>query len=141
DGSRLVAIVRSGGSDRVVVSRLRRTHSSVSGTPATVLWEEPGEQLVLRDLAWRSPTEVLVVRALDSELSQVVRRSVDGSSSLAHGTSATELVRDRVSRVISSPVSGRPAWVQGRRGVLHLVATDGAGYVPRTGLVGLTYVG
>lgn len=141
DGSRLVAIVRSGGSDRVVVSRLRRTHSSVSGTPATVLWEEPGEQLVLRDLAWRSPTEVLVVRALDSELSQVVRRSVDGSSSLAHGTSATELVRDRVSRVISSPVSGRPAWAQGRRGVLHLVATDGAGYVPRTGLVGLTYVG
>ncbi len=141
DGSRLVAIVRGRDGDRVLVSRLRRTHSTVSGTPATVVWEEPGERLVLRDLGWRTPTEVLVVRALDSELSQVVRRSVDGSSSLARGTSATELVRDRIRRVVSSPVSGRPAWAVGRRGVLHLVASDFDSYVPRPGLTALTYVG
>ncbi|MFS3129026.1 LpqB family beta-propeller domain-containing protein [Nocardioides sp. Bht2] len=141
DGSRLVAIVAGRGSDRVVVSRLARRGSQVRGVNPRVVWSEPGEKLDLRALAWRTPTEVLVARAIAGDLTQVTRRSVDGSAGLSSGDVSSELVRDRVTALVSSPLSGSPAWAVGAQGQAHLVASREDGFVPAPELRALTYVG
>lgn len=141
DGSRLVAIVAGAGGDRVVVSRLARRGARINGVGASSIWTDPGEGLDLRALAWRTPTEVLVAQAITRDLTQVTRRSVDGSAALSNGDVASELVRDRVTDLVSAPLSGYPAWAVGTDGRVHLVASREDGFVPSTELRALTYVG
>ena len=141
DGSRLVAIVAGPEGDEVVSARIARDGASLRGRAFDVVWREPGEQLDLRALAWRTPTEVLVARRLGSRLTQVVHRSVDGSAATTGRDAATELVRDRVTDLVSSPVSSLPAWAVGRRRTFHPVASGPDRFVPPEGLRGLTYPG
>ncbi|CAM3461868.1 LpqB family beta-propeller domain-containing protein [Nocardioides dubius] len=141
DGSRLVAIVAGAGGDRVVVSRLARRGARIRGVGGGSVWNEPGEKLDLRALAWRTPTEVLVARAITRDLTQVTRRSVDGSTALSTGDVASELVRDRVTGLVSAPLSGYPAWAVGTDGQVHLVASREDGFVPSAQLRALAYVG
>lgn len=140
DGSRIVALV-GGRSDRVVSARIVRGGGQLRATAPTQVWADPDEGLSLHALGWRSPTDVLVVRRLGPELSQVVRRSVDGSDRVAGGDVSTELVRDKVVELVSSPVADQPAWVVGADGDLHVVASTGDPAAPSEALRALTYPG
>ncbi|WP_110207949.1 LpqB family beta-propeller domain-containing protein [Nocardioides daejeonensis] len=141
DGSRFVAIVATRAGDRVVASRLARTDNRIRAVAPSVVWAEADEELDLRGLAWRTPTELLVVRKLGARLSQVVRRSVDGSEAIGRGDVSTELVRDQIVDLVSSPVSSLPAWAVGRDGTFHLVASASPGYLPPEEVRALTYPG
>src|SRR5690606_23496279 len=109
----------------VVSARIVRGGGQLRATAPTQVWADPDEGLSLHALGWRSPTDVLVVRRLGPESSQVVRRSVDGSDRVAGGDVSTELVRDKVVELVSSPVADQPAWVVGADGDLHVVASTG----------------
>ncbi|WP_235737942.1 hypothetical protein [Nocardioides alcanivorans] len=81
------------------------------------------------------------MRKLGPSLSQVVRRSVDGSEAISRGDVSSELVRDRVATLVSTPVSGLPAWAVGRQGAFHVVASEGERFIPLDGVRAVTYAG
>ena len=81
DGSRLVAVVRGRKADRVVSTRIR--HDMAGGilgfTPPQVLpLPEEGSPRI-RDIGWRTPTSISVLRDINDDLSLVRTFSVDGS--------------------------------------------------------------
>lgn len=141
DGTRLVAALDRPGGDVVVVSRLAWSARGVRATPARVVDSGDGRELSLRDLGWRSPTELVVLAALTPELSEVRSVTVDGAPAALRGVSPAELLRESGRRLVSLPVSGLPAWVVTDDGdALQLSPlVEGA---PRTsGIAALTYVG
>jgi hypothetical protein len=141
DGSRLVAVVDGGSrSDRVVVSRIRRQGGQLLFTRAATIEHGDGRKLTIRDLAWASPTEVLLVIPLERELSEVRTLSLDGSPSSRVGDAPTEILREDVRRVVSSPVPTRPSWVEAADGSLLQLAPDQAQPSPN-GLRVVRYVG
>jgi hypothetical protein len=85
DGSRLVAVVRNdAGGDSIVVSRILTTGD---GQVADALTAEDitGAGVTadsrIRDIAWRSPTSLAVLRPVSRGLFQVRNASVDGAAS------------------------------------------------------------
>ena len=74
-----------------------------------------GEQLQIRDLGWRSPTDDRDAQRLTDELSEVRTFSVDGSPPTQSGDVPTELIRDDVVRLVSSPLPERVQLRGGRR--------------------------
>jgi hypothetical protein len=140
DGSRLVAAIDLPGSDQVVVSRIRRDRDRVTPSRAVVI--EPGTDRgpEIRDIAWRSPTEVLLVTPLERGLTEIRTLSVDGSPATGSGDAPTEILREDVRRMVSSPVPGRPAWAVLADTSLVQLAPDQSAPAPE-GLRLATYVG
>lgn len=140
DGSRFIAVLDGPGSDSVAVSRIQRPRGRLVLTRATTIEHGDGRELTIRDLAWSSPTEVMLVIALERELSEVRTLSLDGSPASRVGDAPTEILREDVRRVISSPVPARPAWAETADGTLLQLAPDQALPTPN-GLLLTRYVG
>jgi hypothetical protein len=118
DGTRLVAALDRRRGDVVVVSRLAWTASGVRASPARVVESGSGRPLSIRDVAWRSPTELVVLISLRSPrgggaraLSEVRRVPIDGSPVPSDGAPPVEVIRADARSLVSSPSADSPAWV------------------------------
>ena len=141
DGSRIAAAIDRPGSDVVVLSRIVRQDSAVRATRARTILRGVGEQLQIRDLGWRSPTEIAMVSALTDELSEVRTFSVDGSPATQSGDIPTELIRQDIVRLASSPLPERSSWVVAADGTVVQLAPERDVAPPVVGIQALTYVG
>jgi hypothetical protein len=85
DGSRLVAVVRQGPEqDSLVVSRIVTTGDGrvKQAMPANNISDPANTGGQVRDIAWRSPTSLAVLRPVSPGLLQVRTASVDGATGL-----------------------------------------------------------
>jgi hypothetical protein len=140
DGTRLVAAVRRVGGDEVTISRLDWHTGEVRALPAHRIARLDSGGTPIRDLAWRSPTEVLVLSALSTRLAEVRTVSVDGSPERVRDAGPPELVRADVRRLVASPAERALAWAETAAGVLVGVGPIGSA-TPPTGAQQITYVG
>lgn len=141
DGSRLVAVVRGGKTDRVVSVRVRHDAAgTVLGftSPRTLPLPTDGTARI-RDVAWRSPTTVSVLSDINDDLSQVRTISVDGSPG-GISTSGTTSLRGRVRTLVSTPADGEVYALAGRE-VTSLTRPERVVPDLPPGLTSLTYVG
>ena len=100
--------MRTGKADRVVSVRVRHDAAgAVVGFTRPQVLPEPAEGTArIRDIAWRSPTTVSVLRDIITEgLSQVRTVSVDGAPGEI-STGGTTTLRGRIRTLVSHP--GRP---------------------------------
>lgn len=111
DGTRLAAALDRPGGDVVVISRLVWDSRGVRATQARAVDRGDSRRLSIRDIGWRSPTELLVLTSLTSDLCEVRTVTVDGAPADRRGVSPAELLRADGRRLVSSPVTGLPAWV------------------------------
>ena len=143
DGSRLVAVVRGRKSDRVVSTWIR--HDAAGGilgfTPIQVLPLPVEGSPRIRDIGWRSPTSISVLRNNTDDLSLVRTVSVDGAPGDVVTIGST-IVRGRMRTLVSAPVTGSEVYALGKDLVVNNV-THPERSVPALpeGLSSLTYVG
>ena len=142
DGSRLVAVVRGQKTDRVVSTRV--LHDAAGGilgfTPPQVLPVPAEGSTRIRDIGWRTPTSISVLRNLNEELSLVRTVSVDGSPGDVETVGST-IVRGRMRSLVSAPVLTNEAFALGR-GIVASVTHPERTLPPLPeGLSSLTYVG
>ena len=143
DGSRLVAVVRTGKADRVVSVRVRHDSAgAVIGFTRPQVLPEPAEGTArIRDIAWRSPTTVSVLRDIITEgLSQVRTVSVDGAPGEI-STGGTTTLRGRIRTLVSTPVDLVEAYAVAGRSVFALTRPERSVPDLPPGLTSLTYVG
>jgi hypothetical protein len=109
DGTRLVAVRRGDGGDRLVVSRLRSDDEGriLSATRARQISPVETAPMRIQDIAWGTPTTVLLLHRL-SGATQLRANSVDGSS--AAFPAQPIVVADSVDALLSSPVDGQGAY-------------------------------
>ncbi|MDN5894937.1 MAG: LpqB family beta-propeller domain-containing protein, partial [Nocardioides sp.] len=141
DGTRLVAVVRRPGGDRIVLSRIAQNGARVSATKAHSILDDLGQPARVRDISWESATEVLMTRLISKDLSQIGSLSVDGSSSVESGSLSSELVRDNIVRLASSPTPGSTSWAVAADGTMHPLSPAVDARIPEDGLLAPTYVG
>jgi hypothetical protein len=82
DGSRLIAVVRQDkDNDAIVVSRIQTTGDGqvVGALAADYVSNPDSEEGQVRDIAWLSPTSIVVLRPVSRSLFQVRTASVDGA--------------------------------------------------------------
>jgi hypothetical protein len=109
DGTRLIAVRRESGDDRVVVSRLLSDEEGrvVSAARATQISPVETAPMRIKDIAWSSPTTILLLHRL-SGATQLRPTTVDGSS--AAFPAQPIVVADSVDALLSSPVQGQGAY-------------------------------
>lgn len=140
DGSRLVAVIRNGRNDRVVVSRVRYDARGRvrSGSPAQrIAWDDIARLSVV-DIAWSSPTSVSVLHRLGGTLSQARTMSVDGAPAGLTGIAAT--FQERTRALLSTPRATDPVYVVTQDGLVDVLSGSRSVVAdPQTSY--LTYVG
>ncbi len=143
DGSRLVAVVRRGSTDRVVAVRIRHDAAgAVVGFTRPQSLSLPTEDTArIRDVAWRSPTTVSVLRdIITDDLAQVRTVSVDGAPGEISTGGATSL-RGRLRTLVSTPVDLVEIYAVAGRSVFSLTRPEREVPDLAPGLTSLTYVG
>ncbi len=101
DGTRFVAVVRGPGGDEIRAGRIRYDdRGTVTGAGATrEIPLEGVDKVRITDIAWSSPTSILVVRPISGVTSEVNTVPVDGAPAESLSTS----VSGRVITLASSP--------------------------------------
>ena len=143
DGSRLAAVVRGDKTDRVVTVRVRHDAAgAVVGFTEPQPLSLPAEDTArIRDVAWRSPTTVSVLRdIITDDLAQVRTVSVDGAPGEISTGGATSL-RGRVRTLVSTPVDLVEVYAVAGRSVFSLTRPERDVPDLPPGLRSLTYVG
>ncbi|MDN4162259.1 LpqB family beta-propeller domain-containing protein [Nocardioides abyssi] len=122
DGSRVVAVVRTSTGDQVRVSRVRYAQNRLLSASASqrLTWEG-GEEVRIRDLAWRTPTSVAVLHRVADELFEVRTLSVDGAPAGAQVSAST--LRGRYVALTGTPVVGDTLWAVTRTGLVDTSST------------------
>lgn len=144
DGTRLVSVVGEVGAQRVVVNRVRYDERGgvVRVLPGRVVLALPregqGRAETVRDIAWRSPTDLVALVGLDESLVELRRLSVDGSPGNADASSVLASAADRV---VTSATAGSAVLLVGPDGVEQRGDGISEPYVPGNGVVALTYAG
>ncbi|MBF4161871.1 LpqB family beta-propeller domain-containing protein [Nocardioides acrostichi] len=149
DGTRLVAVVQGPGADRVVVSRVRVAESGkvIGATRAVRLPLEDQAGAGLLDVAWTSPTTLVVLNRITGQSSKVITVGVDGSpGGLAQSPGAAS--RDDVSTsltgargLIGTPVTSDPVYAVLSSGLVDLGARARGVEAVKQGVDDLDYVG
>lgn len=125
DSTRLVAVVRKGGTTELLVSRIEHTPAgAVAGAVATnrITVGDEGD-LAIRDISWRSSASLSVLsQPLTPSLAEVAPASVDGAPMNAE-VAATP-VDGRVLSLAGSPVSDEPVFGVTPRGLVDVGVTD-----------------
>jgi hypothetical protein len=143
DGSRLAAVVRRGSTDRVVAVRIRHDAAgAVIGFTEPQPLSLPAEDTArIRDVAWRSPTTVSVLRdIITDDLAQVRTVSVDGAPGEI-STGGTTSLRGRIRTLVSTPVDLVEVYALAGRSVFSLTRPEREVPDLAPGLTSLTYVG
>ncbi len=127
DGTRLVAQVRDGGRDSLVVSRIERDAKGRvrSVLPARALPLEGVDAGSIRDLAWRTPGSLAVLSGPTEGTSQVLIVKIDGSSTPEDLSTDAELFRDQAVRLVTSPSIGSPLYIRTAGGQMFSLAATG----------------
>jgi hypothetical protein len=117
DGSRLAAVVRGNGGDRLVLSRVVRDDRGrvVRLTRAQEVSLGPAPPDEIRDVGWRSPTGISVLYGTSPGVSQIVTVSVDGAERVTEATIPID-----VDRLVSSPDPVDPVYVTSPDGAVSL---------------------
>jgi hypothetical protein len=106
DGTRVLAVVRTDGTDRIVVARIASPSAGppIAVAAAQVINPDLGQ---IDDIGWASPTSVTVLHGLDNA-ARVTTLPVDGAGEALQpgGT----LVGEPLSELVSSPAAGQPAY-------------------------------
>ena len=113
DGSRLVAVIRENAEeDAIVVSRILTTGDGqvTQVLPAHDISDPAGEGQI-RDIAWRSPTSLVILRPVSRDLFRVGSASVDGSTGPA---SISIPVKDDVVSLAGTPNEQQPIYTFAR---------------------------
>jgi hypothetical protein len=120
DGSRLVAVVRRGGGDRVMVSRIVHDAQGrvVRIRRATHIAWEGDSRLRVRDLGWSSANSLAVLHRLAGELYQVRTIAVDGSPPGPDSLLTT--LPGKVTGLVASPEASESLFAFTRDGLLDL---------------------
>ncbi|MCF6379789.1 LpqB family beta-propeller domain-containing protein [Nocardioides KLBMP 9356] len=142
DGSRLVAVVRGRAADRVVSTRI------LHDATGTVLGATPLQQLPLpaeasprvRDVGWRSPTSIAVLRKINADFSLVRTVAVEGAPGDVE-TGGANLVRGPTRSLVSAPVEGSDVYALGPNLFANVVRPERPVPTLPEGLSALTYVG
>lgn len=123
DGTRLIAVVRHGDSDDLVVSRIEHTVTGrVSGAVPAERIDVGDVDLPIHDLTWRSTTSLDVLNPLASTLFQVAPASIDGAPVSADSTAT--VVDDRVLSLAGSPVPDQRIYGVTRTGLVDVLSSD-----------------
>ena len=124
DGSRLVAVVREAGTDRIMVSRILHDAKGrvLRATPATRIDDATLTPTKIRDVAWRTPVGLAVLTQVNEQLFQVRGLSVDGAPGGLGALSTT--VKGDLSTLVGSPVPGQTLYAAGP-GVLQPLTAAG----------------
>jgi hypothetical protein len=114
DGTRIVAAIRQGPSDRIVMSRTFTTgpKSTLRGSMAKTIVLGEGEALRIRDIGWRSPTQVYYLKAVAGRQSELRSTVVDGSPSDFDPDAISGIFADLAARLISSPRPEEPVYLR-----------------------------
>jgi hypothetical protein len=146
DGSRLVAVLQGDNEDQIVVSRLLQDADGkvVRALPARQVDVEGGRGLKIRDIAWLSPTSIVVLHPVDApRLFQVRSTSVDGAPADVDALSVT--IDDQVVGLIGSPDPGQSTYAiaarDGQDVLIDLSGTAGGDLDVAPGITSLGYVG
>lgn len=126
DGSRLLAVIRGGDGDAVVVSRILHDEDGrvVGATPTVRIDGDGDDALDVRDIAWRSPTTIAVLSEVNDSLFQVQSLPVDGAPSGPGALSTT--IKGDLRELVGSPVPGQALYAAGP-GVLNPLSGRGEG--------------
>ena len=122
DSTRLVAVVRRGGDDLLMVSRVEHNAAGdvIGALPAQRIAVGDAE-LPIRAVSWRTPASLAVLNPLTPSFAQVAPASVDGAP-VNPGFPAT--VDGRVLGLAGSPVPEESIYGVTRRGLIDVGATD-----------------
>jgi hypothetical protein len=144
DGTRLVAQVRRGERDELVLARVRRD------AKGHVLGVSPARRIVMqgvpeqiRDIAWRTSASLAVLVAPSSGTSEVLLAKVDGSSTATELSTDAALFQGRAERLVTSSSTGSPLLLGTADGRLYQLSGRGR-FSPadiRRGLLAPTFVG
>ena len=144
DGTRLVAEVRRGGADQLLLARVRRdANGVVLGVVGTRRLRIEGTPDRIRDIAWRTPTKLAVLVAPSAGTSEVLLVNIDGSSTAQQLNTSSSLFRGRAVRVLTSPATGAPLYLLTTTGRLYTLSGRGQWTASsiRPGLSAPTFVG
>lgn len=144
DGTRVVAEVRRGGRDGLVVARVRRdTEGKVLGVLPARRLRVDGAPAVIRDIAWRTPTDLAVLVSPSRGVFDVLLATIDGSSPAAGIVTDDARFRGPAVRLVTSPSRGTPLHLATSTGRLYTLSSRGrweeSGIAP--GLTAVTFVG
>jgi Lipoprotein LpqB beta-propeller domain/Sporulation and spore germination len=144
DGTRLVAQVRRGERDELVLARVLRD------TKGRVLGVSPARRIVMqgvpdeiRDIAWRTSARIAVLVAPSSGTSEVLLAKVDGSSTATELSTDAALFQGRAVRLVTSSSTGSPLLLGTADGRLYELSGRGR-FTPadiKRGLLAPTFVG
>lgn len=141
DGSRLVALVGPVGSQRVVAARVRYDERGgvvdVAPQPTQLAVPLAGGEVVL-DVAWRSPTDVVVLSRLEGGLAQIQTAAIDGSDA---GRTAADVLITSAGSLVTSPVAGSQLLIAGPEGVEEFEGGRATAFGDAAGITSLTYAG
>lgn len=144
DGSRLVAVVRGPGRDRVMVARVARDARGLVKAVATAEpLPVPGSPERIVDVAWRTAAELAVLAAPSASTSQVLFVRSDGSSSAGTPSAEAAPFEGRADRLVTAPSRGVPLLLGARDGRLYALSRTGrwTGTAVEPGLAAATFVG
>ncbi len=144
DGTRMVAEVRRGGRDGLLVSRVRRdTKGRVLGMLPARRLRVDGAPGVIRDIAWRTPTDLAVLVSPSRGVSEVLLATIDGSAASTGIVTGAARFRGPAVRLVTSPSRGTPLYLATSSGRLYALSSRGrwsdSGVAP--GLGAATFVG
>lgn len=141
DGSRFVAVLRGDNEDVIVVSRLRQDAAGrvVDALPARRVDVEGGLGLKVRDIAWLSPTAIVVLHPIGERLFQARSASVDGAP--ADGDDLFLSIDDRVIGLVGSPDPEQSTYAIVKDALIDISGSSGGTLDVAPGITSLGYVG
>lgn len=145
DGSRFVAVLRGANEDVIVVSRLRQDADGkvVDALRARQVDVEGGRGLKIRDIAWLSPTSVVVLHRIDAQRFLVRSASVDGAPGDTDALTLT--IDERVSGLAGTPDPSQSTYAiatrDGQDVLIDLSGPSGGDLEVAPGITSLGYVG
>ncbi|WP_109510319.1 LpqB family beta-propeller domain-containing protein [Nocardioides speluncae] len=143
DGTRIVAAVRRATGDALVVSRLEHNvDGSVSGATGARLMYAGTETVpfAVQDLAWQSPTNVLVLRKTPNAFTQLSIVPLGAAVSDEPADFGEAMDQDMVG-VAASPQQNSLIYCTNARGEIMQVSLTESRLVGRQRIRALTYVG
>ncbi|MDP3892972.1 LpqB family beta-propeller domain-containing protein, partial [Nocardioides sp.] len=143
DGSRLVAVVAGESGDRVVVSRIRSDDlGRVRGaTRALPVARDSADPLQIRDIAWLTPSSLLILERVTDDLAELTTVPVDGSHGSVASENASDLVREPAVGLVTSPVEAGAHYLLTDDAVVDLSATERALVAVDPRVTALTFPG
>jgi hypothetical protein len=141
DGSRLVAVLRRPDGDQIVVSRLLQNPAGrvVRAEPAQQVDVEDGRGLRIRDIAWLTPTSIVVLHPVGRTLFRVRSASLDGAPAGPDDLAVT--LEGQVTGLIGSPDPELDVFAVTDRALIHLAGPGGNDVDLTPGLINVGYAG